>query len=370
MKIAIITSRYPSAGNPYSHMFVHMRSKEFIKQGEVVDVFVPCKEKKEYVFEGIRVKAMPSKEITNYLQDYDILYLHLLHIYPFMKTDGWPIYKAIMKRKYPFAIYVHGSEAVSFQDRFFGNQFGIKEFLSFLRKNFYQIPKLKRFFNSINMVNNVIITPSKWMRNQIVKTFKVKNIAVIPNGIDVDLFSYRNINVGKKLISIRPLGDKVYDIESTFHVMSLLPEEFSLDIYGEGKYRQEYERIIIEQGFSKRIKIIPNFIERNRMNHLFHKYQIFISTSKLDTQGVTMLEAMSSGLLVAAINNTSKEEFIIDMKTGVLGYNTAELADKILKVTSDSVLFNTITSSGRKSMEDIDIKVISKNELEKLNECI
>ena len=369
MKIAIITSRYPSKGNPYSHMFVHMRSKEFIIQGEQVEVYIPGA-KNEYVLEGVRVKIMPSKEIIKHLQKYDILYLHLLHLYPFFKKNGWPIYKEIIRKKYSFAIYVHGSEAVSFQDRFFGNQFGIKELFSFLRKNFYQIPKLKRFFNSIDMVNNVIITPSKWMRNQIEKTFKVKGISVIPNGIDVELFSYRNINVGKKLISIRPLGDKVYDIESTFHLMSLLPADFSLDIYGEGKYRHEYERIIIEQGFSKRIKIIPNFIERNRMNHLFHKYNIFISTSKLDTQGITMLEAMSSGLLVAAINNTSKEEFIIDMKTGVLGYNTAELANKILKVTADLVLFNAITSAGRKSMEDIDIKVISKNELEKLNECI
>ena len=67
MKIAIITSRYPSKGNPYNHMFVHMRSKEYIKQGEQVEVFVPSKESAEYVFEGVRVKTIPSKKIIKYL---------------------------------------------------------------------------------------------------------------------------------------------------------------------------------------------------------------------------------------------------------------------------------------------------------------
>ena len=63
MKIAIITSRYPSLGNPYNHMFVHMRSKEFVKQGQKVEVFVTSKETHEYVFEGISVKHLPSKDM-------------------------------------------------------------------------------------------------------------------------------------------------------------------------------------------------------------------------------------------------------------------------------------------------------------------
>ena len=41
MKVAIITSRYPSKNNPYNHMFVHMRSIEMIKQGIDVTIFIP-----------------------------------------------------------------------------------------------------------------------------------------------------------------------------------------------------------------------------------------------------------------------------------------------------------------------------------------
>ena len=104
------------------------------------------------------------------------------------------------------------------------------------------------------------------------------------------------------------------------------------------------------------------------MNKLFHQYNTFISTTKLDTQGVTMLEAMASGLLVASIENSSKKEFISDMKTGVLGSNSLELANKILKASTDEDLFRSITNSGRKSMEKIDVKLTCKKELEILKE--
>ena len=81
-----------------------------------------------------------------------------------------------------------------------------------------------------------------------------------------------------------------------------------------------------------------------------------------------MLEAMSSGLLTASINNSAKEEFISDMKTGILGNNPDELARKILAVTSDKELFENITRKGRESMEKIDIKVTCKRELKILKD--
>ena len=368
MKIAIITSRYPSKGNPYNHMFVHMRSKEFIKQGEQAEVFVPSIEISDYIFEGVKVRLMPSKEITSYLKGYDILYLHLLHLYPLMKYDGWPIYKAIMKNKYPFAMYVHGSEATYFKNRYFGNTFKLKDLLSLLRKDFYHMPRLKKFLQEIAGKEGLIITPSDWMKDQIKMTFNIDNVYAVPNGIDVDLFSFKSIESKGRIIAVRPLGDKVYDIECTIEVLSFLPEQYTLNIYGKGQYKEDYEKLILSKGLSERIKIIDNFIDRNKMQKLFHKYDIFISTTKLDTQGITMLEAMSSGLLVAAINNSSKEEFISDMETGILANRPKELAEKILKVTSSKELFERITKAGRGSMEEIDLKLTCKKELRILKE--
>lgn len=368
MKIAIITSRYPSEGNPYNHMFVHMRSKEYIKQGEQVEVFVPAKKNNEYIFEGVKVRTIPSKEIIKYLSEYDILYLHLLHLYPLMKTDGWPIYKQIIKERIPFAIYVHGSDLAYFKDRFFGVKYELKDYLSWLRKDFYHMPRLRNFFSNRTSEIGAIITPSRWMKDQIKTILNRDNIYTIPNGIDINLFSFKSIEAGTNLIALRPLGDKIYDIESTIELLSLLPSQYTLDIYGEGKYKKDYENLIIRKGLSKRVKIIDNFIDRSKMQQFFHSYNVFISTSRLDTQGITMLEAMSCGLLIASIDNSSKKEFISDLKTGVLANTLKELARKILEVTLNKEIFERIITAGRKSIEEIDVPITCKKELKILRD--
>ena len=100
----------------------------------------------------------------------------------------------------------------------------------------------------------------------------------------------------------------------------------------------------------------------------FSKYGVSMSTTRMDAQGVSMCEAISSGLLTVSNDNTAIPEFISDMETGILGNNPQELADKILKVTSDQSLFEKITKQGRKSMEAIDVKVTCKKELKILRE--
>ena len=94
-------------------MFVHMRSVEFLKQEVEVEVYVPSNIESSYIHEGVKVYKMPSKSIAKLLKKKEIIYLHLLNIYPFSKADGWPIYKRILRENTPFAMYVHGSEGGS-----------------------------------------------------------------------------------------------------------------------------------------------------------------------------------------------------------------------------------------------------------------
>jgi len=77
MKIAILTSRYPKADQPYNHMFVHVRSLYFKSKNEEVTVFVPSKEKSAYTIDGVQVVCDSGKNIANQLDQYDISYLHL-----------------------------------------------------------------------------------------------------------------------------------------------------------------------------------------------------------------------------------------------------------------------------------------------------
>tara|TARA_B100000902_G_scaffold195038_1_gene186363 strand:+ start:4763 stop:5893 length:1131 start_codon:yes stop_codon:yes gene_type:complete len=372
MKIAIITSRYPSLDNPYNHMFVHMRSKEFVRKGEKVEVFVPSRATHEYVFEGISVKHMPSKDMIQYLSNYDVLYLHLLHIYPFMQQDGWPIYKSIMKNKFPCVMYVHGSEVQKYSARPFDANNSILGILRRIKKDFLLVYFMRKFAN-FHKVNKSLffLFPSLWMKKEMEKNLEVEvsNFELIPNGIETNLFTFSNL-VSKrfKLISLRPLSSMKYAVDIAIETVRLLPKEYTLDIFGKGKYEKVFQELINKYSLEDRITIHNTFINKHDMPEHFSGYGVSLSTTRMDAQGVSMCEAMSSGLLTVSNNNTAIPEFISDMETGILGNSPQELADKILTVTSDKELFENITQQGRETMEKIDVKLTCKQELKILKE--
>ena len=372
MKVAIITSRYPSLGNPYNHMFVHMRSKEFVRQGEKVQVFVPSRENHEYMFEGILVKHIPSKDMIQYLSDYDVLYLHLLHIYPFMQQDGWPIYKAIMENKLPCVMYVHGSEVQRYSARLFDANNSFLGILKRIKKDFLLVYFMRKFAN-FHKVNKSLffLFPSLWMKKEMEQNLEVEvsNYDVIPNGIETNLFTFSNLFSNRfKLISLRPLSSMKYAVDVAIETMRFLPKEYTLDIFGKGKYENTFKKLIKKYSLQSRIKIYNTFIDKSDMPQHFSKYGVSMSTTRMDAQGVSMCEAISSGLLTVSNKNTAIPEFITDMVTGVLGNNPKELADKILEVTSNQEIFERITKAGRKSMEEIHITVTCKKELKILKE--
>ncbi|HFG2198633.1 TPA: hypothetical protein ACGF8L_003672, partial [Vibrio cholerae] len=89
MKLAILSTQYPSEENHYAHTFVHRRSKYFIESGEEVTVFVPSVESKQYIYEGVRVIMAPSSDISKLLTAFDVIYFHILNLYPFSARNGY-----------------------------------------------------------------------------------------------------------------------------------------------------------------------------------------------------------------------------------------------------------------------------------------
>jgi glycosyltransferase involved in cell wall biosynthesis len=88
----------------------------------------------------------------------------------------------------------------------------------------------------------------------------------------------------------------------------------------------------------------------------------------MDAQGVSMCEALASGLLTVSNNNTAIPEFITDYKEGILGNSSKEIAKKIVEVIENRELFEKITAAGRSSMEAIDISKTASQEIRKLEQ--
>jgi len=369
MKIAIVTSRYPSNNNPYRHMFVHTRSLYFIKQSNIqLTVYVPSKIDHEYIFENIKVVNITSKKIAIEILKFDVVYLHLLNIYPNKMLSGWNIYKSIIENNLPTAMYLHGSEVQKYRYSL-DFDFSIKEALKYIYKNFYFIPKIRKFVNIINnRKNTIFLAPSIWMIKEAEENLSIKldNYKVIANGIDIDLFKSTDLYENRyKIITLRPLESPKYAVDIAIEVMKYLPSSFTLDIYGKGKLQKKFENLITQSNLESRINIVNKFINRKDLNKFISNYGVALMPTRMDAQGVSMCEMMSSGLLTISSFSTAIPEFIKNNINGILGVNDnpKEIAEKIIKVVENKEKYQQICVNAKKSMQGICINNTMKEEL-------
>lgn len=364
MKVTVITSRYPTERHAYNHMFVHTRCLEMMKLGVDIEVFVPNQTSSYYSYEGVKVQKMPTSEMLEKIDKSSVIYLHLLNIYPFQKKDGWVVYRHIIKHRIPFVFYVHGNEVQKYSARKYEFDFRLSDLLKWMKKDLWVIPMMRKFVETANQ--GIYVFPSKWMKMEMEKNLnlKIDKFHILPNGIDSTLFKYLDMTENRyKIVTIRSLSQKVYDIEKTIEVMAHLPKKFTLDIYGKGVYENKYKNLIVEKGLSNRVRIIPSFFTKEEMKDLFKSYGVFISTTRMDSQGITMMESMASGLLVATTDNSSKKEFIDDGETGILGIQAKEIAKKIVRATENTDNFHRITKNARKQIDKISLEEVTPKEI-------
>lgn len=353
MKIAILTSRYPSNSNHYAHTFVHRRSTYFQSKGYEVGVFVPSKEHAVYTYDNIDVVLDSAENINDILLSFDVVYFHLLNIYPVKAVNGAVIYDFVLLNKIKSIFYLHGSEVQSLKSRNFDFKYNVKEMLRIIYKDIYFMPQMRRFIKRFHDQGSIFITPSKWMLEEARKELKfpVLDAAIIPNGIDVEKFKANYID-NKKMLCIRPLNSNKYAVDLCIDLMPYLPD-FSLDIFGKGSKEIELKKRIKELKLCDRVKIFNNFIPNNEMPELISKYSYFLALTRMDAQGVSMCEALSCSRIVISSDNTAIPEFIINGINGIIGDELKYLANKIQDINDNKSKKESMGISARDSMLEI-----------------
>jgi glycosyltransferase involved in cell wall biosynthesis len=367
MKIAIITSRYPSEENHYAHTFVHARARYLKSKGIDVTVFVPSKKYSNYEFDSVKVELMPAYNISKVILNYDLCYLHLLNIYATPCFNGAFIYQSILKNKLKVCFYLHGSEVQKYTTRLFDFKFNLREFARIIYKDFYFIPVMKFFISRLIHADLIhFFSPSKWMVKEAELNLNVQidKYEIIPNGIDIKRFISveRGKDIRFKALIVRPLNSQKYAVDICIKTLKHLPK-FTLDIYGKGPLLQQYKALATHLHVADRIKFIEEFIPNSEMAKVFHQYGVYLSPTRMDAQGVSMCEAMATGMLVASSHNTAVPEFIIDGENGILGTTPKEIASKILSAVTDDNKYSQICRNAEKSMTMIDNDVVMKKEL-------
>ena len=132
-------------------------------------------------------------------------------------------------------------------------------------------------------------------------------------------------------------------------------ENYSLSIVGDGEDRKASERLVREYGLESKIHFL-GVLSYNEVNELYDSADVFAFTSLRDTSGNVVLEAMSHGLPVIAINHHGVGEIVTD-ETGIridpvsYDYVKKGFANAIEQYAQNPRLIKQHGLAGRKRLE-------------------
>lgn len=373
MRVMVITSRYPSPSAPYNHMFVHERCRAYLKKGVEVNVFVPSASSMHYQLDGVPVNLEPADVISSKMHKFDGLMVHLLHPQLHRHVDGARIFQAILILKLPTLIFLHGIEIQGiFRNR--RDDIRVRRPRTVIRAafhDFYRLPRSTAMLAAaLDKPNCRFIAPSKWFLDfttGVLGDKVARKGHVIPNGIDTELFPFRDrVSAPSRLLTIRPLYQTgKYALDLALEIMTNLPKNYTLDIFGQGPDEKILRKRISHMGLSKQVRLYNTFVQHTKLPELHRQYGAYLGVTRMDAQGVSMCEAMASGLPVISFRVAAIPEIIQDRKTGLLAapFDTKEAAHLVTSLESGACA-RKLAVDAREAMERINIQTTTALEMD------
>ncbi|UTC73178.1 glycosyltransferase family 4 protein [Treponema sp. OMZ 791] len=189
-----------------------------------------------------------------------------------------------------------------------------------------------------------VIAPTEKTKD-LLTSYGVKNkIYVVPTGINLEKFKknaldaeidnlFKSFKIKKDSFKLVFLGriSKEKNIEILIDMMSKIinsDKNIQLIIVGDGPDRLELEHRVKNLNLEDNI-IFTNRVPNDKVPVYYKMADMFISPSKTETQGLTILEAMAAGVPVLVYDDTNVKGIVLHKKTGLLFKEDHELLDNI-----------------------------------------
>jgi len=347
----LITPHYPNYDDYYKNAFVHRRTVHYKRYGVSLDVFRANGQMPggHYEFENVDVISGNEDDLAHVLR-YGQHRVVLVH---FLLPQIWETLKNYLATK-KIIIWAHGGEIHPWHRRKCLEQETSRQILiqeSEARTAFWQ-----EVFANLNP-NLHFVFVSQCLAGEVIADynlqFEKEQYSVIHNVIDTSLFSYREkpAEQRKKILSIRPYKSVKYGNDLIVKtILELAKEPFfdqlSFHIIGDGPM---FEDILAPlQGFAN-VLLEKRFLKQSQIAELHKTHGIYLTPSRVDSQGVSRDEAMSSGLVPVTNRVAAIPEFV-DETCGMLAdpEDAKGLAAAIKKLYERPDLFKKLSKNAAK----------------------
>lgn len=182
-----------------------------------------------------------------------------------------------------------------------------------------------------------------------IASYGIKNIVIVPNGVDLDKFKLEKSEMRRELgfknefliIFVGRLH-KVKGVDYLIKAMKYLvkkSENIKLLIIGDGKEKRKLKELVRDENLEENV-IFKGMIENKLIPKYLTASDIFALPSISEGFPVTILEALASTLPIIASNVRGMNEIIENEKNGFLvePKNSKKIAEKIIKLRDNEAL--------------------------------
>ena len=189
---------------------------------------------------------------------------------------------------------------------------------------------------------DLVIAPSKVIKDELLAEYSFANIEVVPTGINIsttatydksELRKEFGIPQNKKvLLSLSRLAEEK-NIDLLLASTKLLPDDFVLVITGAGPYENVLKQKVNELNIAHKV-LFFGILSREDVGKMYEAADIFMFPSITETQGINLLDAMFHKLPVVAVKSGVSEEWV-PKNVGILTENTEkDFSRAILNIES------------------------------------
>ncbi|UVL05234.1 methyltransferase domain-containing protein [Pseudomonas sp. B21-047] len=312
-KHLLLTNHYPTYSDLYRNKFVHTRVTAYQEHGIDVDVFRlrPNETVSYHEFQNIDVVTGCTSTLTKMLEKnrYKSILVH------FLDEQMWNVLRPFLNST-RITVWVHGADIQPWWRREFNfatdEQLHLGKLASEKRMTFWRgllqpmHPNLKLVFVSRYFAEEVM--------EDLGFRLPEAQYEIIHNPINTDLFDHREKSAEqrKKVLSIRPYTSKTYANDLTVKAIQSLTSkpwfnDMEFCLIGDGPL---FEETLAPLRSYANVKIQQGFLNHTEIAQTHKDYGIFLCPSRMDTQGVSRDEAMSSGLVPVTTAVAAVPEFV------------------------------------------------------------
>lgn len=345
---------------------------------------------KELKTMGHEVKILALSEDGRERLDGDIYYLKSfnLKIYPgakFKKFFNTEIFESIFAWK-PDIIHSQTEFSTMFDAKYIARRLRIphihtyhtmyEDYLDYIFNGKIIRPGAMSLFLKL-LLNSLegVVAPTNKVKEALINYGVRKNIYTIPTGIDLSNFQktmtkeeelklkakYNIYPKDKVLLYLGRIAQEknIDEIINVFSNLRCQLDEMKLLIVGSGPYIDNLKELVASENLTDKV-IFTGMVKPQEVYKYYKISDVFVTASTSETQGLTYIEALSSGLPVICRYDPCIEGVVEHKKNGLIYKNQMQFENSIKAIVKDSNFAHTLAENSKNSADKFSSRTFAR----------